>query len=116
VIILTRQEKQILEKELGSQVIDLEKEISFLKQEIKKARGKGKPRGIPNPANLKPYGPGEENKNAKLTWEIVNEIRSKATGGKGESNHIAEKYKISRSQANRILKNESWIDQNFHPS
>lgn len=51
---------------------------------------------------------GEHNSHAKLTWEIVDDIRKRYR--KGEMvNNLAEEYKVDRHSVSNIIHNRTWI-------
>jgi hypothetical protein len=51
--------------------------------------------------------PGEANPNARLTADAVRSIRADAATGKGAKS-LGRKYGISKTQAERIVRRESW--------
>lgn len=53
---------------------------------------------------------GEENFNAKLTWEIVREIRS-STLKRGTRRELARKYNVSSTLISAVINNKIWREQ-----
>lgn len=51
---------------------------------------------------------GERTRSAKLTAELVAEMRRSYTGQRGEQRRLAVKYGVTFAQANRILLGKSW--------
>ena len=58
--------------------------------------------------------PGEDNPNAKLTWNAAWEIRRLAREGWTRS-ELAKVFQIGKTTANRIVRNESWVDASYIP-
>lgn len=52
---------------------------------------------------------GENNPNAKLTWEMVRDIRSKHQGGSTAS-ELARFYQVTTVSIYHIVKNQSWVE------
>ena len=57
------------------------------------------------------YSKGENNGEAKLTQEQVDEMRAESTGAWGEKTRLAKKYGISLPQVSNILNNKVWLKQ-----
>lgn len=55
-----------------------------------------------------PHGPSST---AKLTQKIADEIRSKATGARGEIPSLAREYSVSYQAIYSILRNKTWVSQ-----
>lgn len=51
---------------------------------------------------------GEWNGRATLTWAIVEEIRAKSTGERGERRRLAREYGTSPTNLGRILDGKTW--------
>jgi len=51
---------------------------------------------------------GEDNPHAKLTWDIVREIRSKYSFGKFSYDDLSKEYHVSKPHIGRIINNENW--------
>lgn len=59
---------------------------------------------------------GEEHASAKLTWDIVREIREKYSSDKNALySTLAREYNIARSTIESIIKNQAWVDENYTP-
>lgn len=56
------------------------------------------------------YHSGETNSNAKLTWEIVREMRSLWSQG-GKQTHIAKRFGVRQTDVSRIVNNKAWKEQ-----
>lgn len=54
--------------------------------------------------------------NAKLNWHQVREIRTHRTRDYEEATSVAERYGVSRTVIDRILKNQMWSDPAFDPT
>jgi group I intron endonuclease len=59
-------------------------------------------------ASLKGLFKGEKNPQAKLTKQLVLEIRNKYHSNQYTKTALAQEYNISRSQINRIISNNTW--------
>jgi hypothetical protein len=57
---------------------------------------------------LRPGGAGEENGHARLTWKIVDAIRTEAACGVAQR-ALARKYGIGKSQVHNIVARKQWI-------
>lgn len=58
---------------------------------------------------------GENSTSAKIDWEQARSIRSEYVFHKPKFIDLANKYKLSRRQIGRILRNEGWVDKNYNP-
>ncbi len=59
---------------------------------------------------------GENSPNAKLTKNIVNEIRTKYINDKNlKQPDLAKEYNLNIATIGRILRNESWVDPEYKP-
>jgi hypothetical protein len=56
---------------------------------------------------------GENHGMAKLTWEIIREIRKLWNTGKYTQKQLAYRYKIGHKAINDIINNKKWIDKNY---
>jgi group I intron endonuclease len=59
---------------------------------------------------------GEYNKDVKLNWDLIKEIR-KNYEGKADNTYIslARKYNVAFSTIQRIINNTRWVDENYNP-
>lgn len=58
---------------------------------------------------------GDKNPLAKLSWEIVNNIRNDYKTGHFSSRQLAKKYDVDKSNILFIVQNKTWIDENYTP-
>lgn len=65
-------------------------------------------RGLKRTTEFKQNMSGEKHHNAKLTWEIVNEIRTIHEEAKISQTELAKRYQVSQTCVGRILANISW--------
>jgi DNA invertase Pin-like site-specific DNA recombinase len=63
---------------------------------------------------LKGKASGEKNPAARLSWEIVREIRALHAEGKHTFVQLAEFYGCSNTAVEFVIQNKSWIDENYH--
>lgn len=55
------------------------------------------------------WGKGEQNANARLTWDIVRKIRAEAASGERICN-IAWYMGVNRGTVYKIIHNQQWIE------
>ncbi len=56
---------------------------------------------------------GENNKNSKLTWKLVNKIRLEYLENVITQKQLAKKYNIPKTTVGDILRNETWRDPEY---
>lgn len=56
---------------------------------------------------------GEKCPASKLNWRMVNKIRRMYTTREYSQKHLASQFKINRRTVGRIVKNETWYDENY---
>lgn len=53
---------------------------------------------------------GELHGNAKLTWAIVQQIRSEFTGQRGQQRLLCAKFGVAENSMSKILRNVQWVE------
>lgn len=59
---------------------------------------------------------GEDHPNATTTWDTVNAVRKDAQERYTPRQELAEKYGMTDSNMDKILRNIAWIDPNYDPT